>query len=354
MRPASALIVLALATSARAHSVTDEIIVSSGQSTETNPRPTVFTDSLNASFDLGGDWTLNGGVSLTLQGSTGAAASAGFNQSSNPAAMFTGGVDWWADDHWLLGLTLDLSPQNTQFAVATNPATTSTSAVDAQVQSQTSQIGAALDLSWYSAGHSDLEWSFNAGFGFSHSSIRQSIVAVRTATGQTLTADEFSQAFCAAHPRIRNCAQNLNDALNGTEKPLDVERFSAGATATIRLDTDVSLFADYYVYNQDPGLLDYRVAALPFGAGMPIAPLQYMIRPEVQHRFGDLSLKLWAEGGEYVSGTAQSTVGIGAKVQYRFNRAFRAWISGSGHRDVDDRGASTGWGTVAGGLGYRW
>jgi len=353
MRLAAALILLALATPARAHSVTNEVIVSSGQSTETNPRPTVFTDSLNASIDLGDDFTANAGASVTLQGST--ASSAGFQHGSSAVPMFTGGLDWWANDHWLLGLTVDLSPQNTQYSVATIPATGATATVDAEVRSQTSQLGAALDLSWYSSGHSDLEWSFSAGFAFSHSSIGQSIPNVRTANGETLTSEEFTQRYCAAHPRVRNCTQNLNDAFAGTQRPLDVERFSGGATATILLDTDVSLFADYYVYNQDPGLLDYRVAALAFGAGMPIAPLQYLIRPEVQHRFGSLSVRLWAEGGEYVSGTAQTTGGLGAKVQYRFNNnAFRAWLTGSVHRDVDDRGTATGWGTVSGGLGYRW
>jgi len=354
MRRAAALIALVLATAARAHSVSNEVIVSSGQSTETNPRPAVFTDSLSGSFDLGEDWTVSGGASVTLQGATGAATSAGFDQSSSPVTLFSGGLDWWAEEHWLAGLTLDLSPRSTQFSVAAIPATSTSPAVDAQVRSESSQLGAALDLSWFSSGQSGLEWSFNVGLGFSHSSIGQSIPNVRTTTGETLTSDEFTQRYCAAHPRIRNCARNLNDAFSGTRRPLDVERFSASATATILLDTDVSLFAEYYVYNQDPGVLDYRVAALAFGAGMPIAPLQYLIRPEVQHRFGDLSVRLWAEGGEYVAGTAQNTAGLGAKVQYRFSKAFRAWITAAGHRDVDDRGVSTNWSTISGGLGYRW
>jgi hypothetical protein len=353
MRPAVVLTVVLFATAVRAHSVSNELIVSSAQSTETAPRPALFTDSLNGAFDLSDDWTLNGGVSLTVQGNTTAASAAGFDQSSTPSMLFTGGLDWWADEHWLLGLTVDLSPKSTQYAVAAIPATTSTPAVDAQVRSESSQLGAALDVSWYSSGRSELEWSLSGGFGFSHSSVGQSIPQVASG-GQTLTPEEFGARYCAAHPRIRNCTQNVVDAFNGTQRSLDFERLTGGITATFFLATDISLYGDYYIYNQDPALLDYRVAALAFGAGMPVAPLQFLVRPELQHRFGELTVRLWAETGDYAAGTGQSTSGIGGRIQYRFSRAFRAWVTAAGHKDVDDRGTSSGWATLSGGVGYRW
>jgi hypothetical protein len=354
MRSGAALLLLALATSARAHSVTNEIVVNSTQSSETNPRSSVFTDSLNGSFELNDDWTLFAGASLTLQGGTDAATAAGFEQSSSPVTRFNAGADWSLDDRWTLGLTLDLAPGSTQFAVTSVPGTATTSQIEAEVQSQTSELGAALDLSWDSLGRSDLEWSFIAGLGFSHSAITQSIPLVRSASGQAVTPSQFTQRYCAAHPRIRNCAQNLADAFSGTEKPVDSERFSAGATATLFLNTDVSLLADYYVYNEYPGVLDTRLAMLAGGAGLPIAPLQYLVRPDVLHRFGDLSAKLWVEAGEYVSGTGQGTAGVGIKLQYKLSKAFRAWVTVSGRRDVDDRGVATGSGTIALGAGYRW
>jgi hypothetical protein len=354
MRSGAALLLLAVAAPARAVSVTDEIIVNSTQSSETNPRASVFTDSLNASFDVNDEWTLLAGASLTLLGGTEAATTAGFQQSSSPVTRFNAGAEWALDDQWTLGLTLDLAPSSTQFAVASVPATATTGQVEAEVQSETSELGAAFDLSWDSLGRSDLEWSFSAGLGFSHSAITQSIPLVRSDSGQAVTPAQFTQRYCAAHPRIKNCAQNLADAFSGTQKPVDSERFSAGATATLFLNTDVSLLADVYVYNEYPGVLDTRLAALSGGAGLPIAPLQYLIRPEVLHRFGNLSAKLWIEAGEYVSGTGQDTEGLGIKVQYKFSKEFRAWVTGSGRRDVDDRGIATGSGTIALGAGYRW
>ena len=53
--------------------------------------------------------------------------------------------------------------------------------------------------------------------------------------------------------------------------------------------TDLTLSADYYHYTQDATQAAY--ASLIFngrgGAGVPVAPLQYLIRPEVAHRFGE-------------------------------------------------------------------
>jgi len=354
MQKAAALLLLAIATSARANSVTNELFVNGTQSSETYPGSSVFTDSLNASFDLNDDWTLFGGASVTLLSGTDLATAAGFEQGSSPVARFNAGADWAVDDHWTLGLTLDLAPGSTQFGVASVPATSTTSQVEAEVRSEASELGAAFDVSWDSLGRSDLEWSFMGGFGFSHSAITQSIPLVRSASGQTVTPAQFTQRYCAAHPRIKNCAQNLTDAFSGTEKPVDAERFSAGATATVFLDTDFSLLADFYVYNEYPGVLDTRLAMLSGGAGLPIAPLQYLIRPEVLHRFGKLSAKVWFEGGEYVSGTGRDTEALGIKVQYRISKAFRAWVTASGRRDVDDRGVATGSGTVSFGAGYRW
>ncbi len=57
--------------------------------------------------------------------------------------------------------------------------------------------------------------------------------------------------------------------------------------------------------------------------------------------------------GEYVSGTGQSTAGLGAKVQYKFTKKFRLWATLSGQRDLDEQGNPTRSGGVAMGAGYR-
>src|SRR2546426_5238154 len=69
---------------------------------------------------------------------------------------------------------------------------------------------------------------------------------------------------------------------------------------------------------------------------------------------GDFSARLWVEAGEYVAGTGDSTAGIGTRFQYRFTKAFRAWLTLAGQRDVDSGGHVTRSGSVAAGARLRW
>ena len=150
------------------------------------------------------------------------------------------------------------------------------------------------------------------------------------------TVRQETVSYCQAHPRIKNCGQALLTALQATPVTLDSERLSANVTATLFTDTDVTLSGDYYLYEQDPTQVAFfTLVAAGRGAGVPIAPLRYEVRPEVVHRFGDLSARLWFEAGEYVTGTGQSTAGVGLKLQYKFTKTFRSWVILSGQRDVD-------------------
>ena len=136
---------------------------------------------------------------------------------------------------------------------------------------------------------------------------------------------------------------------------LDSQRLSGSATAVVSQDTDLTLSGDYYVYDQDPAQVGYySIAAVGrLGNGLPIAPLQFTVRPEVAHRWGAFSAKIWLQGGRYVAGAGQSTGGGGVRLQYKFSKVFRLWVSGSGQRDVDEQGAETKSGTLALGAGYR-
>src|SRR5205814_111258 len=121
MRRAIALTFLAVAAAARADSVTNQILVSSTHATEANPRSSVFTDFLNASFNGGEDWTLSAGASLTLQGKTPAATRGQFGESSSAVTFFTVAADWSVTDSFTVGASVDLSPKSTQFAGTTIP-----------------------------------------------------------------------------------------------------------------------------------------------------------------------------------------------------------------------------------------
>jgi hypothetical protein len=347
MRLAAALAFVAVSTAARADTVTNEVFVNSSQAAASDPRSSLVTDALHASFDAGEDWTIGGGINLTLPGGT-----TQFGDRGSAVTLFTGDVDWSATAHLSLAFTLDYSPKSTQFAGAVIGLRTSggaESTAEAELRSRTAELGAGVAVSWDTLGLSDIEWSFDLGLDFSHYDIDQGISAVRS----TLPLQQIQQqaaAYCLAHPALPSCARDLQNAVT-----LDFERISATALATLFVDTDVSLSADWYAYNQDPSQIGYfGLASQGRAPTLPIAPLRYLIRPEVLHRFGDFSAKAWLQAGEYVSGTGSGTAGVGLKLQYRFTKALRAWVTASGQRDVDAADNVTRSGTVSAGLGYRW
>lgn len=356
----AALAVLLAATGAGASSVTNEIISTSTQASQANPRSGSFGNSLNGNLDLNSDFTVRAGLLLTFEGQTEAASRAQFGDSGSLVTLITAGVDWAATDELTVSLHLEGSPRSTQFAgtpVTLRQANGSDLSGDARVRSQTSEIGGGLDLAWDSSGTSDLEWSFDGGVSWSHYDVNQNITRV-LAGGTSLTAQQLRQqtvAYCQSHPRVRNCGRALLAALSGSPVQQDFARISGSATATISRDTDLTLAGDYYAYPEDPSQVGFfGLAAAGRGVGLPVAPLRFLIQPEVQHRFGDFSVRVWVRAGEYVAGTGQSTAGLGTRLQYKLSKAWRAWASISGNRDVDESDAVTRTGTVTLGAGYRW
>lgn len=349
---AAALAILATAAAAEASSLTNEVIANATQATDANPQSGTFTNALNASFDLGEAWTLNAGLALTLESQT--AAASRFGQGGSVVTLLTAGADWSPTENFTLGTSFVISPRSTQFAatqVTIDTTNGDQQTGDALVRSQISQLGVGADVSWDSLGISDLEWSLDLAVDYSHYAVDQSVseirVGTRTETADTLLAD------CQAHPR--RCNQSLLTVLRNVPVQQDFERISASVTAILFRDTDLTLDASGFLYQQDPaGVSYFGLAAAGRAPEVPIAPLRYLVRPEVQHRFGDFSARVWVEAGEYVSGTGQGTTGIGTRLQYRFSKAWRAWVRLSGRRDVDEAGNATRSGTISAGVGYRW
>jgi hypothetical protein len=361
MRLRLSFFLLIAAAAASANTVREEAAVNTVKPTAVNPQSGSFTDSLTGTIDLSSEWTLNVGGSLTLQGPTPALQRGQFAESGSAVTFFTAGADWLVNENLTLGAEVQVSPRSTQYAGATmtlrQPSGTEIAA-DALVRSQTSQASAAVNLSWDSPGDSAVEWSYGASVDFTHYDVDQNIPAVRLADGTTIASSTLRQdttAYCQAHPALRNCGQAVLAALRATPVPLDSERLSGGVTATLFRDTDVTLSGDYYLYEEDPGRIGFfSLAAAGRTAGVPIAPLRFLVRPELVQRVGGFSAKLWVQAGEYMPGTGQSTAGAGLKVQYKFTREFRGWVTVSGQRDVDENDEISRCASVAGGAAYRW
>jgi hypothetical protein len=95
MRWCSAMLIAA--TAAGAHSITDEVMVNSTQSTSSNPRSGSLGDSLRANFDLAPRWGLSAGAMLTREGETPGTGNE-FGTSSSTVGLLSLGADFIASD----------------------------------------------------------------------------------------------------------------------------------------------------------------------------------------------------------------------------------------------------------------
>jgi hypothetical protein len=346
LRLAPVASLLLVAAVARASSVSDEISLAGMQSTPQHPWAGSVSNLLGASVDLGESWTVNASAQVTLEALTPAPAGA-FPDRGGTVTAFSGGVGWDADDNWTFGVALDVSPEST---IGSDARLRGQNPIDVLVQS-TSSIASLETLAGYdTAGSSDLEWSFAAGVALSRLETRQHADG-RHEDGTRASASEL-RAKCTP---VGSGCRALLPAIDGVSGVLRYARASAAALATVRRDTDVGVSLDYYGYADDPASVGPFTTATAgrFGTSAPIAPLRYLVRPSVTHRFGAFSLKAWAQAGQYVRGAGQGTAALGAKAQYRFSRSFRMWISASGQRDEDPSGAISRSGILALGAGYR-
>src|SRR5262249_2240661 len=138
------------------------------------------------------------------------------------------------------------------------------------------------------------------------------------------------RAYCARVPLAKGCRQ-LNALFRARASDINQFKLSALVSETFALDTDVTLSGAYYFYDQDPTQASYfTIAAFGptgLGGGVAIAPLRFTFRPDVTHRFGRFSVNLWYQYLKYVPGEGYGNC-LGLKLQYKFSKAFKAWISG--------------------------
>ena len=352
------LLVLGLPTSSRAAGITDEVSMNNTPATPENPRSGSVSNSLVATFDPQEDWSFSAGALLTVEESTPAPPGSAFGDRGGTVATLSGGIEYHPGDSWTFGVSGDFSPRSTQRSGTQLNITTAAgaeSSANALLRATSSTSALQLMTSYDSAGDSALEWSLFGSIGLTRLDTDQRIVALQEANGTVATTDAI-QRYCQTH----FCSKALLQVISPSPAArLESGRISAGGTLTFERDTDVTISADYYGYRQDPTQIGYFSLGstgrmqISGGSGVPIAPLRYVVQPEVVQRLGDVSVRVWARAGRYVEGTAQTTRGVGAKLQYKVTKAFKLWAAASGQRDVDSEGFVAISTTVAVGAGYK-
>ena len=328
-----------------ADSISDEATLGGTRATAGSPATHFIADRLNGIVDVSDEISLRlGAVATRYSAATGISAETVF--------QFTGGATWEVSDHVALGVDASISPTST--GTTAQPATfeSPTGAavpVTVRVRTQTSTAGLGFFAEYDTAGESNWESVVAATVGGTSYAITQTIPSFVTPGGQVVDRAEL-RAFCQRNP----CSSDLRNTLDRDSSSLWQLRASLDFTETVFRSTDFDLLGTYYLYTADPSQVGYYTAGsfsrTTVGDGIPTQPLRFAVRPGVLHRFGSLGVGVSFQHGQYVDGLGHSEIG-GLRVEYRFTKAFKAWITGNLENDVNGNNQSTHTGWV--GIGAR-
>jgi hypothetical protein len=337
---------------ANAHSILNETGVGTTQTSPTNPRSGYFYDLIDGTAELSKRVDLRLDVTLTHDASSPAGKGAVYGSSGGNIVLMAIGMDFEASRHVDLGADIDFSSKSFQLSDA--PITFQISKADAQIRSAIQTYGAAFQFGYHTAGETDWETSVDSSLGWTHYSSLQQVNSVATAAGPE-TIQKILDACAAAKDLLAGCKQ-IQAAAGQQQAEVNQLRLALSVTETVGDDNDFILGGSVYLYNQDPNQIGYfslaSVGLTSMGAGVPLAPLQFTLKPEYVHRFGRFSVDVWYQFGEYASDLGTSQL-LALKTQYRFSKQFSAYLLATGQRDLDIQGTHTNSGTVALGLRFR-
>jgi hypothetical protein len=140
------------------------------------------------------------------------------------------------------------------------------------------------------------------------------------------------------------CSRELIRALSPQGVVLGQFALGASITDTIDGDTDLSLDASYYLYDQDPlqaGYLAFAtLASGSLGSATSAPVLRDAIAPSVAHRWGNVAVSVSLAFSDYADGH-ESDLGANLSVQYKLALAgthrlkLSAKLAGNAHSDAN-------------------
>jgi len=352
------VVALAAPRPAAATYVGDEVSIGSTRPTPENPRSGTLGDTLYGSVDATDTLAFMGRLSLLHDDAVPPQAGASFGANGGNVLLFTAGTDWEATKHFNLAATIDVSPKAQQNSDSTLTLDTAagTLPVDSLLRTDASSFGATLTLAYDTMdldadAPSNVEWAFAVNLGATRLSSQQSIAQLAfydkvTSRERTLSVSAINDTYCPKHPKQPICKVAAN--LNGETESLSQFPLEADMTVTLYEDTDVGMAVTYFAYSEDPTSLGFFTlssagrtsrpsGSLEFGAGMPLAPEQLVLRPDVGHAFGPVYADLYAEYGNYLDDQGHE-VALGLKLKWRINHHWRIYALGVVSRETPGPG----------------
>jgi hypothetical protein len=337
-------------------SISEELGLSTSPSAGSQPRAGAVTNALSGSVELSDAWALRLGVNLSLTTPSRSDIAPELKPSSSTSISLLPAIDWDPNEHISMELGFSLSPRSTIQADSSVSLTILGVPRDfaALISSVSSSYGASFWLGYDTAGDSDFETGAAVSLGAMHYATKQKIEKIVSRTGNVL-----SDATVLEYCRTLRCSQQRKALLGPHPDSLDQLSLGGSLAETFWKDTDLALAFTYYLYDEDPTQVGYfnlttaGASGVSFGTGLPLAPPQWMLRPDLVHRFGSFQLGLWYRHTQYVTGEGAGDL-VGVKAQYKFSKAFRLWASVSFERDRDAEGTLIPTNAAAAGVKVRW
>lgn len=272
-----------------AHRITEELTLGALGALQSVPRTPFLSNRLGGALDVSEQAYLRLDTTLTHY------AQVPGTSATNVFQVLFGGT-WEPNDHLSFDGDVYLSPRS-------STVTRSASAPAQRSVARTSSVGAAIGGEYDTATDGDLDTAVDLTVGLTRYTTTQ---ATRYGRGK-LQATGPTEEGALAQGRV-----------------------ALGATETILRNTDVGFVGTYYFYDRDPMNSGYYGANV-FGRGavsdgIPLEPMRYSLRPTLLERLGSFTAVLSFQYAEDVHDSGHSLL-FGAKLQYRFSRAAKAWLS---------------------------
>jgi hypothetical protein len=338
----------ALVAPAVAHAAGGGVTVEAGAG-ESKPTPTIQPSAFEYQ-KLQGRWQPTEALYLSAS----VRATHDFLASATPGTPLRTGPDWvWfgtldmtydVSQHVTFGVGLNGSLPSTRFIASplTYPFDRTTSRDSyALMRTESSSIGGSFDVTYDTTDDDSpagpLEGSVDVSVGYTNFATDQ-VMTMLDAPSGTTTIDAFAGACRRATSPLCDVAARAN-AHNRAS--LNQARLGATLTATVEEHTDAAVDVAYYGYDhggpENTGFFHVTPAngggqTATYGAGLPVIPTQFSVRPELGHKWEKISVRAWYQFSDY---TEPGFVGhtVGGKVQLYLGD-WRVYGTGSFRADV--------------------
>jgi hypothetical protein len=319
------------------------------------PGSSWVSDKLAGIWDLDAPWQLRLDLSATRAFSGASKSTREDIHLGSLSAVYA------PDDHWSLRLTGSWSPTSTMRVVTqvqAHDAMDDNTQVDARLHTAVTSLAVGAGVDYDSAADSAHSLSISLSVGATEFTTLQETISVQDPSGSSVAMLDTASAWMRC--QIVTCSSFLLSALSPQEVVLGQFALGASITDTIERDTDISLDASYYLYDQDPLQLGYlplaTIASGTRGSATSAPLLRDAIVPSVAHRWGDIAATVSLSLSDYADGEAD--VNASMRVQYKLvlegTRRLKLYAKLAANAHADAGPELTRSGSLALGAQYTW